>query len=341
MYNVLKIALIGAGRIGRVHVENIVQHIPAGKVVAVADIHEESAKALAREFDIPKVSQDYRDLLMDPEVNAVLICTTTDTHAEIVQAAAAAGKHIFCEKPLALDLREIDKALAAVERIGVILQIGFHRRFDPSFQRLKEAIDRGEIGRPWLLKITSYDPAPPPLSYIRVSGGIFLDMTIHDFDMARYLLGEVDEVFASGAVLVDPEIGIAGDVDTAVVFLRFKTGALGVITNCRKAVYGHDQRIEVLGEKGALFVENPKPHMTMLADAQGCHSSPLHYFFIERYREAYIAELRAFVEAVREKKKPPVTGWDGKVSVVMGYAAKKSLEERRPVRLSEIDLSLA
>ena len=337
----LGLGLIGAGRIGRLHAENIVHQIPEVELLGVADVALEAAKDVAKRLKVPKATHDFQELLRDSRIDAVLICTSTDTHAEIVQAAAAAGKHIFCEKPLALDLREIDEALVAVEQAGVILQIGFHRRFDPSFQRLKEAIDRGEIGRPWLLKITSYDPAPPPLSYIRASGGIFLDMTIHDFDMARYLLGEVDEVFASGAVLVDPEIGVAGDVDTAVVFLRFKTGALGVITNCRKAVYGHDQRIEVLGEKGALFVENPKPHMTMLADAQGCHSSPLYYFFIERYREAYIAELRAFVEAVREKKKPPVTGLDGKVSVVMGYAAKKSLEERRPVRLSEIDLSLA
>lgn len=337
----LGLGVIGAGRIGRLHAENIVHHVPEAELLGVADVALEAAQNLAKRLRVPKATHDYQELLEDSRIGAVLICTSTDTHAQIIQAAAAANKHIFCEKPLALDLREIDKALAAVEAAGVILQIGFHRRFDPSFQRLKEAVDHGEIGRPWLLKITSYDPAPPPLSYVRISGGIFLDMTIHDFDMARYLLGEVEEVYATGAVLVNPEIGAAGDVDTAVVFLRFKTGALGVITNCRKAVYGHDQRIEILGEKGAMFADNPKPHAALLADVQGYHSAPLHHFFVERYREAYIAEMRAFVEAVREKKKPPVTGWDGKVSVVMGYAAKKSLEERRPVRLSEIDLSLA
>ena len=337
----LGLGLIGAGRIGRLHAENIVRHVPEAELLGVADVALEAAKDVAKRLRVPKATHDFKELLGDSRIEAVLICTSTDTHAEIIQAAAAASKHIFCEKPLALDLREIEAALAAVEEAEVILQIGFHRRFDPSFQRLKEAIEHGEIGRPWLLKITSYDPAPPPLSYIRSSGGIFLDMTIHDFDMARYLLGEVEEVYAAGAVLVNLEIGAAGDVDTAVVFLRFKTGALGVITNSRKAVYGHDQRIEILGEKGAMFADNPKPHAALLADVQGYHSAPLHHFFVERYREAYIAEMRAFVEAVREKKRPPVTGWDGKVSVVMGYAAKKSLEERRPVRLSEIDPSLA
>ncbi len=332
----LGVGLIGAGRIGRLHAENLVRHIQGAELLWVADVVEGAAAKLSRELGIPKATADYREVLSDPEVDAVLICTSTDTHAEIIRAAAAAGKHIFCEKPLALDLAEIDSVLAAVKEAGVILQVGFHRRFDPNFRRLKELIVEGAIGRPWLLKITSYDPAPPPIAYIRVSGGIFLDMTIHDFDMARFLLGEVEEVFAAGSVLVDPEIGAAGDVDTAVVTLRFESGALGVITNCRKASYGHDQRIEVLGEKGGLFAENPLPHTAVLADQGGYRSAPLHYFFVERYREAYIAEMEAFVAAVREGKEPPVTGLDGKIPVVMGYAAKRSLTERRPVRLSEI-----
>ena len=318
------------------HAENLVRHIQGAELLWVADVVEGAAAKLSRELGIPKATADYREVLSGPEVDAVLICTSTDTHAEIIRAAAAAGKHIFCEKPLALDLAEIDSVLAAVKEAGVILQVGFHRRFDPNFRRLKELIVEGAIGRPWLLKITSYDPAPPPIAYIRVSGGIFLDMTIHDFDMARFLLGEVEEVFAAGSVLVDPEIGAAGDVDTAVVTLRFESGALGVITNCRKASYGHDQRIEVLGEKGGLFAETPLPHTAVLADQGGYRSAPLHYFFVERYREAYIAEMEAFVAAVREGKEPPVTGLDGKIPVVMGYAAKRSLTERRPVRLSEI-----
>ena len=332
----LKLGLIGAGRIGRLHAENLVRHVQGAELVGVADVVEEAAAGLARELGIPQVTADYRELLHNREIEAVLICTSTDTHAEIIRAAAAAGKHIFCEKPLALDLAEIDSALDAVEEAGVILQVGFHRRFDPHFRRLKELIVEGAIGRPWLLKITSYDPAPPPIAYIRVSGGIFLDMTIHDFDMARFLLGEVEEVFAAGSVLVDPEIGAAGDVDTAVVTLRFESGALGVITNCRKASYGHDQRIEVLGEKGGLFAENPLPHTAVLADQGGYRSAPLHYFFVERYREAYIAEMEAFVATVRNKTTPPVTGLDGKIPVAMGYAAKRSFAEKRPVKLSEI-----
>ncbi|MGC8962996.1 MAG: inositol 2-dehydrogenase [Candidatus Bipolaricaulaceae bacterium] len=338
--NIIKLGLIGAGRIGKLHAENIARYIPEARLVAVADAVKDVARDVAAKYGLTKVFQDYRDLVNDPEIDAVLICTSTNTHVEIIQAAAAAKKHIFCEKPLALDLKEIDAALIAVAQAGVTLQVGFHRRFDPHFQRLKELLDQGQIGRPWLLKITSYDPAPPPLAYIQVSGGIFLDMTIHDFDMARFLLGEVEEVYAAGAVLVDPAIGEAGDVDTAVVTLRFKSGALGVITNCRKATYGHDQRIEILGERGGLFAENPLPHATQLAKENGYHTAPLHYFFVERYREAYVAEMRAFVEAVREGKEPPVTGLDGKIPVVIGYAAKRSLLERRPVRLAEIDPSL-
>jgi len=336
----LKVGLIGAGRIGRLHADNIVRHIPEATLVAVADIAIEAAQALAAAYGIPYVTQDYWEIVNDPKIEAVLICTSTNTHAEIIKAAAAAKKHIFCEKPLALNLSEIDEALKAVEKAGVILQVGLHRRFDPHFRRLKELLEAGEIGKPWLLKITSYDPAPPPISYVKVSGGIFLDMTIHDFDMARFLLGDVEEVYAAGAVLVDPEIGKAGDVDTTIVTLKFKSGALGVITNCRKATYGHDQRIEILGEKGGLFAENPLPHATRVANESGYRTPPLYYFFVERYREAYVAEMKAFVEAVREGKEPPVTGLDGKIPVVMGYAAKRSFLERRPVRLSEIDPSL-
>jgi len=337
----VKLGLIGAGRIGRLHAENLKRCVPEAELLWVADVVKEVAEEVAEKLGIPKWATDYSEVLADPKVEAVLICTSTDTHAEIIQAAAAAQKHIFCEKPLALDLAEIDEALRAVKKARVLLQVGFHRRFDPHFRRLKELVEAGEIGKPWLLKITSYDPAPPPISYVKVSGGIFLDMTIHDFDMARFLFGDVEEVYAAGAVLVDPEIGKAGDVDTAVVTLRFKSGALGVITNCRKATYGHDQRIEILGEKGGLFAENPLPHVTRVANENGCHTSSLHYFFVERYREAYIAEMRAFVEAIREGKEPPVPGLDGKISVVMGYAAKKSFLERRPVRLEEIDPSLA
>jgi len=336
MSETITLGLIGAGRIGRIHAENLTRRLPGARLLAVSDIFEEAARRAAADYDIPFAYKDPRRIFDDPEIDAVVICSSTDTHADFIEQAAAAGKHIFCEKPIHLNLERIDRALDAVAKAGVKLQIGFNRRFDPSFQRARELVASGAIGDPHILRITSRDPAPPPIDYIKVSGGIFLDMTIHDFDMARFLLGEVEEVYATGSVLVDPEIGAAGDVDTAVVTLRFESGALGVITNCRRATYGHDQRIEVLGEKGGLFAENPLPHTAVLADQGGYRSAPLHHFFVERYRDAYIAEMEAFVGAVREGKEPPVTGHDGKIPVVMGYAAKRSLAEGRPVKLAEI-----
>ena len=338
----LKVGIIGAGRIGRLHAENLVRRVPGAEVVAIADVVEEAAQRCAQKLGIPRAYGDPTPILEDSEINAVLICSSTDTHARFIEQAARAGKHIFCEKPIALDLEEIDRALDAVKKAGVFLQVGFNRRFDPSFSAAKEAVAAGKIGRPHLLKITSRDPTPPPIEYIKVSGGIFLDMTIHDFDMARFLMGEeVVEVYAAGAVLVDERIGEAGDIDTAVVTLRFASGALGVIDNSRRAVYGYDQRVEVFGERGMVRVENPKPHQAVVSNAEGDHGPPLLHFFVERYTDSYVRELSAFIEAIQKGEEPPVTGRDGKIPVVMGYAAKRSLEEGRPVRLSEIDPVLA
>lgn len=337
----IRVGIIGAGRIGRLHAENLVRRIPGAEAVAVADVVEEAARGLAEGLGIPNAFGEPSPILGDPSIDAVLICSSTDTHARFIEQAAQAGKHIFCEKPIALDLEEIDRALAAVERAGVILQVGFNRRFDPSFAEARRLVQSGAIGKPHVLRITSRDPAPPPIDYIKVSGGIFLDMTIHDFDMARFLMGEeVVEVFASGTVLVDPKIGEVGDVDTAVVTLRFSSGALGVIDNSRRATYGYDQRVEVFGERGMVRVENPKPHQAVLSSEDGDYSPPLLHFFVERYAESYVRELTDFLSCVREGKQPPVTGRDGKIPVVMGYAAKRSLEEGRPVKLSEIDPSL-
>lgn len=309
--------------------------------MAIADVVEEAARTCAQELGIPRAYGDPAPIFQDPEIEAVLICSSTDTHAPFIEQAAQAGKHIFCEKPIALDLDSIDRALSAVEQAGVILQVGFNRRFDPNFAEARRLVESGAIGRPHVLRITSRDPAPPPIDYVKVSGGIFLDMTIHDFDMARFLLGEeAAEVSAAGAVLVDERIGEVGDVDTAVVTLRFQSGALGVIDNSRRAVYGYDQRVEVLGERGMVRVENPKPHQAILSSADGDHGPPLLHFFVERYTESYVRELSAFVEAIQKGKEPPVTGRDGKIPVVMGYAAKRSLAEGRPVKLSEIDPSL-
>jgi myo-inositol 2-dehydrogenase/D-chiro-inositol 1-dehydrogenase len=248
-----------------------------------------------------------------------------------------AGKQIFCEKPIAHDLADIDQALAAADRAGVKLMIGFNRRFDPNFARVREVVAAGEIGEPHILHIMSRDPAPPPIDYIKVSGGIFLDMTIHDFDMARFLIGsEVEEIYAAGGVMVDPAIGAAGDIDTALITLHFENGVLGSIDNSRQAVYGYDQRVEVFGSKGAVSADNVYPNTAVIGDAGRIHRDLPLNFFMERYTESYVAEIKAFIDCVLGDTAPPVSGLDGRIPVVMGYAAKRSLEEARPVKLSEI-----
>ncbi len=338
MVNKVNIGIIGTGRIGRMHAENLAYRVPGANLVAVADIFVEAAEKVAAELGVPAAYKDHRRILDDQDIEAVLICSSTDTHAQFIQEAAEAGKHIFCEKPIALDLAQIDRALAAVEEAGVKLQVGFNRRFDPSFRRVRELVASGQLGEPHLLRITSRDPAPPPIEYIKVSGGIFLDMTIHDFDIARYLIGsEVEEVFAVGGVMVDPEIGKAGDIDTAIVTLRFANGVLGTIDNSRQAVYGYDQRVEVFGSAGMALVTNKTPDNVFVSDAQGIHGAKPLYFFVERYTDAFVEEMRQFINCILEDKTPPVSGIDGRIPVVMGHAAKKSYQENRPVKLSEID----
>jgi myo-inositol 2-dehydrogenase/D-chiro-inositol 1-dehydrogenase len=337
MKRAINVGLIGAGRIGRVHAENLAFRVPEANLVAVSDVFVQAAQGLAADLQIPAAYADHRAILESESVEAVLICSSTDTHARFITEAAEAGKQIFCEKPIALDLAQIDAALEAVEQAGVKLMIGFNRRFDPSFRRVQEIVAAGQIGTPQVLRITSRDPKPPPLEYVRVSGGIFLDMMIHDFDMARYLVGsEVETLYAGGAVLVDPGIGEAGDIDTAVVTLHFANGALGVIDNSRQAVYGYDQRVEVFGSAGCATADNNYPNTAMISDARRVYRDLPLNFFMERYVESYVAEIRAFAECVLNDTTPPVTGLDGRVPVVMGYAAKRSLEEARPVNLSEI-----
>jgi myo-inositol 2-dehydrogenase/D-chiro-inositol 1-dehydrogenase len=307
-------------------------------VVAIADIFLDAAEKCAADFGIPSAVKDHRAILENDQIDAVVICSSTDTHAQFIEEAAAVGKHIFCEKPIDLDLSRIDRALEAVERAGVKLQIGFNRRFDPSFRRVREMVAAGEIGAPHIVHIMSRDPAPPPIEYIKVSGGIFLDMTIHDFDMARYLIGsEVEEIYAAGGVMVDPEIGEAGDIDTALVTLRYANGAIGSIDNSRQAVYGYDQRVEVFGSEGGVVVANRTPDNAIVSDADGVRAAKPLYFFIERYTDAFIAEMKEFIAAIQEDKTPPVTGIDGRIPVVMGLAAWKSYRENRPVKLSEIE----
>ncbi len=334
----INVGLIGAGRIGRVHAEHLAYRVPGANLVAVADVFEEAAKKVAADFQIPDAYQDHRRIMEDETIEAIVICSSTDTHSQMIEEAAAAGKHIFCEKPIDHDLSKIDHVLASVKESGVKLQIGFNRRFDPNFRRVREIVASGEIGVPHILRITSRDPGPPPIEYIKVSGGIFLDMTIHDFDMARFLIGEeVVEIYAVGGVMVDPQIGETGDIDTAIITLRFENGVIGTIDNSRKAVYGYDQRVEVFGSEGVVVISNNTPDTAVVSNASGIHAPLPLFFFIERYTEAYIAEMKEFIECIQQDTSPPVTGIDGRIPVVMGYAAKKSYQDNRPVRLSEVE----
>ena len=333
----MNIGVIGAGRIGKVHAENLVLRIQETNIVAIADIMLAAAQETGARLNIPTVTADYHDILNSPEIEAVVICSATDTHTQIIIEAAQAGKHIFCEKPIDLNLKRIDEALAAVEKAGVKLQIGFNRRFDPNYRRIRQAVETGEIGSPYRLNIISRDPAPPPISYVKVSGGMFVDMTIHDFDMARFLIGsDVEEIYTAAGVMVDPAIGEAGDVDTAVITLKFANGVIGMIDNSRKAVYGYDQRAEVFGSGGSASTENNYPNSATISTADNIRRDLPLNFFVERYTESYRQEMLAFVDAVLHDKPVPVTGADGRAPVVMGIAARKSYDENRPVRLSEI-----
>jgi myo-inositol 2-dehydrogenase/D-chiro-inositol 1-dehydrogenase len=336
----VNIGLIGAGRIGRLHAEHLAFRIPGANLLAVSDIVLEAAHKCAAECDIPTVTQDHQAIMENPDIEAVVICSSTDTHARMIEQAAAAGKHIFCEKPIDFDLARIDRALAAVEKAGVKLQVGFNRRFDANHIRVRQAVKQGEIGQPHLLHIISRDPAPPPIEYVKVSGGIFLDMTIHDFDMARFLIGnKVEEIYAVGGVMVDPAIGEVGDIDTTVITLRFGNGVIGTIDNSRQAVYGYDQRVEVFGSKGSISTGNNYPNTATIHGAQKVHRDLPFNFFMDRYVESYIAEMKAFIACIQQDTQPPVTGQDGRIPVVMGYAARKSYEENRPVKVSKISLA--
>jgi myo-inositol 2-dehydrogenase/D-chiro-inositol 1-dehydrogenase len=332
----INIAVIGTGRMGSVHVRNIARLIPEANLVAVCDIRLEVAQAVADEFGNQHVVRDYHELLADETIEAVLIATSTPTHAMIIKDCAAAGKQIFCEKPLALDLADIDDALADVEKAGVKLQVGFNRRFDKSYQKVHQIVASGEIGRPCILKITNRDPDFPAMEFMRASGGIFLDLAIHDFDMIRYQVGEVDEIYAMGSVLINPELNEFNDVDTAVVSLRFANGAVGSIDNSRKAVYGYDQRLEVFCSNGTAMAENETESTVVKGNTSGFLSAKPPFFFMQRYAPCYVEEVRQFIECVREDKPTPTSGADGRAAVVIGYAAGKSLRENRPVKISEI-----
>jgi myo-inositol 2-dehydrogenase/D-chiro-inositol 1-dehydrogenase len=332
----VRMGVIGVGRIGSMHAELLVQRIPGASVTAIHDAYPETARVVADAFRLTP-SASVAELLASPDVDAVAICTSTDTHADLIVATAEAGKAIFCEKPVSLDLAEVDRALAAVDAAGVPFQIGFNRRFDPAHAAVAAAVANGEIGEPQIVRITSRDPAPPPLEYVRTSGGIFLDMTIHDFDMARYVAGsEVVEVYARGSVRVDPGFGEAGDVDTAVIVLEHANGCLTTIDNSRQAVYGYDQRVEVFGSAGMAASENPLAHSAVIRTAAGARAATLPYFYLERYIPSYLREWEAFVNAISTGTPPAVGTVDARAPLVIGLAAWRSLRESRPVRIEEV-----
>jgi myo-inositol 2-dehydrogenase / D-chiro-inositol 1-dehydrogenase len=338
----LRLGVIGAGRIGKIHIENLATRIAGAELVAISEVAAAEREAIAARFGIRKAFAEYRELLDLPELDAVVISSPTDQHYAMIVEAAARGKHIFCEKPIDLSLEKVRAAIAEVARRGVQMMVGFNRRFDANFRKVRESVAAGAIGRPQILRITSRDPGPPPEAFIRSSGGLFLDMTIHDFDMARYLMSsEVTEVFTRAAVMVDPVFERAGDWDTAVTTLTFENGAFGVIDNSRKAAYGYDQRAEVFGSAGMVAIGNNTADAHVLADRSGVHSALPLDFFLERYSESYVREMRAFVEAIASGAAVPVGGEDGLKAARIALAAAKSARENRPVALAEISEDVA
>ncbi|MFL6560657.1 MAG: inositol 2-dehydrogenase [Bacillus sp. (in: firmicutes)] len=335
----VNIGIIGAGRIGKIHADNL-RSIPQLRVKSVSDIEIKHLESWAQERQIEVLTTNYNDILNDPDIHAVFICSPTNTHADLIKAAAAAGKHIFCEKPVSFSVEETKEALEAVEKAGVKLQVGFNRRFDPNFRKVRQLVQEGQIGNPHVLRITSRDPEPPSVEYIKSSGGLFMDMTIHDFDMARYIMGsEVVEVFANGTVLVDPGIGEAGDIDTAVITLKFANGALGVIENSRRAAYGYDQRLEIFGDKGAAHADNNRANTVEVSTAEHVSKEKPLYFFLERYTQAYIDEVKEFAVAITLNQQVICSGFDGMQAELIAKAARQSLETGVPVKLPQVGQS--
>ena len=334
----VNVGIIGAGRIGKVHVKSICTQVANAKVKMLADpfMTEETA-AWAKSMGVERTTNDYKEILADPEIDAVLICSSTDTHSSISIEAIKAGKHVFCEKPIDHDIAKIQEVIEALEDSNVKYQVGFNRRFDHNFEAVHRAVADGKVGDIHVIKITSRDPEPPCEEYVKVSGGMFLDMTIHDFDMVRFLSGcNAEEVYVEAAVLVDPAIGEAGDVDTAVITLKMENGSIAVIDNSRKAVYGYDQRAEVFGSKGMVATANDSASAAVISNADGVTGEKPLYFFLERYMAAYAKEIQCFIKAIEEDTDTPLGVMDGLQPVLMGLAAKKSLEEHRPVNISEI-----
>ncbi len=334
----IKIGIIGAGRIGKVHLQSITTNVPNAVVKAVADpFMNEETEAYIKSKGVEKITDNYKDIINDPDIDAVMVCSSTDTHSSISVEAIKAGKHVFCEKPVDHSIEKIQAVADALEGTNLKFQVGFNRRFDHNFAAMRKAVDEGRIGQPHIVKITSRDPEPPNPAYIKVSGGIFLDMTIHDFDMATFLVdSDVEEVYVEAAVLVDPAIGEQGDVDTAIISMKMTNGALCVIDNSRRAAYGYDQRAEIFGSKGMVTNLNDTLSSAVVVDENGVNGEKPLFFFLERYMQSFTQEVCQFVEAIENDTDVPVGIHAGMQSVKIGLAAKKSLDEHRPVKLSEI-----
>jgi myo-inositol 2-dehydrogenase/D-chiro-inositol 1-dehydrogenase len=329
----LRIAVIGAGRIGKIHAGNVARH-PRARLVAVVDPIAAAAQELAQQHGSQWATQA-EELIAGREIDAIVVGSPTNTHIDLIEQAAAAGKAVLCEKPIDLDIARVNRCLDSLKRTPVPLQLGFNRRFDPSADALKRAILAGEAGRVRQVVITSRDPGPPPLSYVVTSGGLFRDMTIHDFDMGRWLLGEEPvEVYATASCLVDPGLVQHGDYDTAMVVMRTASGSQCHINNCRQAVYGYDQRLEVFGSAGMLMNDNLRPTTLRRYSAQTTEvREPLLNFFLERYADSYRRELDAFVDAVLDGKPVPVTGEDGRRALMLADAALESASSGKAVKL--------
>jgi len=326
------VAVVGAGRIGRMHTSNLVRAVPEARVKVVASPHVDHA--WAETLEIPVHTEDNEAVWGDPEIEAVVITVPSGQHAEMIKRAAVAGKHVFCEKPIAFESGPIEAVHAAAEAAGVKLQVGFNRRFDPSVRRVQEAVSSGGIGTLYTVRVTNRDPKAPEIGFARRSGGLFRDFTIHDFDTVRFVSGsEIVELYARGATLVDPALAEVGDIDTAVITLRLANGALGVIDNSRQTNYGYDQRFEALGSQGNASAENLRPTSVVLGSEAGMLADRPHETFVDRYREAFVEELRAFLRCVQEDSPVAVGATDALAAINAAHAARTSVLENRPVRV--------
>jgi myo-inositol 2-dehydrogenase/D-chiro-inositol 1-dehydrogenase len=327
----VRVALIGAGRIGQLHAATLASAIPRAKLSVIADVQGPSAEALAAKVRCDRWTDDPETVLSDPDIDAIVIASSTDSHAPLIVGAAEAGKQIFCEKPIALDLEATDRALDAVDRAGVRLQMGFQRRFDKAYAKAKALIDEGALGRIEAIRDTMRDPSPAPRAYLETSGGLYRDMTIHNFDCVRWMMGaEVKELFAMGSAIVDPVFLELDDIDTSVISLRFENDALGVIDNSRRSGFGYDVRTEVFGSDGALMIGYSRDTPMLRFDAKGIHSDHI-YWFLERFEDAYVDELKIFVDCIIDDAPPPVDGNDARAAMVLAYAAEASRRENLPV----------